>query len=306
MTAEACALRLQLQAFLDYLRLECGLAENSMSAYRRDLERLLEFLFARGIFDWRNVRADDLTQFLAQERGSSYADKTLARRVSAIRMFSRFLSVEVLKGEDCAQFLAPPKLEMGLPQMLAVSDVQRFLDAPQGEAPLILRDRAMLHTLYATGARASEVCDLTLGRLHLDEGFVQVRGKGSKERVVPISRRAVEHFKDYLQRGRPLLMKFPTDIAFLSKTGKRVTRNRLWEVVKHYALVAEINPVLLHPHTLRHCFATHLLENGADIRSVQEMLGHVSIATTQIYTHVDANRLRNVMLKFHPRAAGAA
>lgn len=306
MTAEACALRLQLQAFLDYLRLECGLAENSMAAYRRDLERLLEFLFARGTFDWRSVRPDDLTHFLAQERGSHYADKTLARRVSAIRMFSRFLSIEVIKGEDAAQFLAPPKLEMGLPQMLAVSDVQKFLDAPQGEGALVMRDRAMLYTLYATGARASEVCDLTLGRLHLDEGFVQVRGKGSKERVVPISRRAVEHFKDYLLHGRPLLLKFPTDIAFLSKTGKRVTRNRLWEVVKHYALASGLNPSLLHPHTLRHCFATHLLENGADIRSVQEMLGHVSIATTQIYTHVDANRLRNVMLRFHPRASGAA
>ncbi|HRJ79242.1 MAG TPA: tyrosine-type recombinase/integrase, partial [Planctomycetota bacterium] len=121
-------------------------------------------------------------------------------------------------------------------------------------------------------------------------------------RVVPISRRAVDHFKEYLSRGRPPLMRFPTDIAFLSKTGRRVSRNRLWEVVKHYAVAARIAPELLHPHTLRHCFATHLLENGADIRSVQEMLGHVSIATTQIYTHVDANRLRNVMLRFHPRA----
>lgn len=306
MTADACQLRLQLQAFLDYLRLECGLAENSMAAYRRDLERLLEFLFARGLTDWRNVRPDDLTRFLAEERGSHYADKTLARRVSAIRMFSRFLSVEVLRGEDCAQFLAPPKLEMGLPQMLSVSDVQQLLDAPKGEGALVLRDRAMLHTLYATGARASEVCDLSVSRLHLDEGFVQVRGKGSKERVVPISRRAVEHFKDYLERGRPLLLKLPTDIVFLSKSGRRVTRNRLWELVKRYALSAGLNAALLHPHTLRHCFATHLLENGADIRSVQEMLGHVSIATTQIYTHVDANRLRNVVLKFHPRAMGAA
>ncbi len=302
MTAEACALRLQLQSFLDYLRLECGLAENSMAAYRRDLERLLDFLFARGIFDWRNVRADDLSEFLASERAAGVADKTLARRVSALRMFSRFLSVEVTRQEDAAQFLAPPKLEQGLPRMLSTADVSRFLDAPAGDSPLVLRDRAMLHTLYATGARASEVCDLTLARLHLDEGYLQVRGKGSKERVVPISRRAVDHFKEYLSRGRPPLMRFPTDIAFLSKTGRRVSRNRLWEVVKHYAVAARIAPELLHPHTLRHCFATHLLENGADIRSVQEMLGHVSIATTQIYTHVDANRLRNVMLRFHPRA----
>ena len=302
MTADVSPLRLQLQAFLDYLRLECGLAENSMAAYRRDLERLLDFLFARAISDWRSVRADDLTGLLGCERAQGLADKTLARRVSAIRMFSRFLSVEVTRSEDAAQFLVPPKLEQGLPQMLCVNDVQRFLDSPQGETALILRDRALLYTLYATGARASEVCDLTLSRLHLEEGYLQVRGKGSKERVVPISRRAVEQFKDYLLRGRPMLMKFPTDIAFLSKSGKRVSRNRLWEVVKHYAVAAGIEAHLLHPHTLRHCFATHLLEHGADIRSVQEMLGHVSIATTQIYTHVDATRLRNVMLRFHPRA----
>jgi integrase/recombinase XerD len=300
----SCELRTLLEAFLDYLRYECGLAENSLVAYRRDLELLLEFLFRREVRESAHVTPDHLTAFLASQRNDMLADRTLARRVSAIRMFFRFGSVELKNDIDPAQHLAPPRLMHTLPDYLEIEQVEALLSAPQGDEPLILRDRALLHTLYATGARVSEVCDLTLNRLHLDSGYLSVRGKGNKERIVPISERAAEQVKTWIERGRCRVLRQPVDYVYLSKTGRRLSRTRAWDLVKEYAARAGIKPELVHPHTLRHCFATHLLEGGADIRSVQEMLGHVSISTTQIYTHVDQKRLQSVVLKFHPRAAG--
>lgn len=302
MVGGPCQLRLALQTYLEYLRFECGLAENTLAAYRRDLERLLEFLFARGLMQPEQVRPDDLTAFLAAERGLGLDDRTLARRVSALRMFFRYVSVEVTRGPDPAQFLAPPKIASSLPDYLTAEQVSALLGAPVGDAPLLLRDRAILHTLYATGARVSEVCGLTLSRVNLDAGYLNVHGKGNKERIVPIGALAIAQVRQYLERGRPALIKRPTDVVYVSKSGRRLSRTRVWEVVKLYAQMAGIDANSVHPHTMRHCFATHMLENGADIRSVQEMLGHVSISTTQIYTHVDQKRLRSVMLKFHPRA----
>ncbi len=298
----SCELRTLLDTFLDYLRYECGLAENTLAAYRRDLELLLEFLFRREVHESAHVAPEHLTAFLAWQRGEQLAERTVARRVSAIRMFFRFASVELKTDKDPAQHLQPPRQIHTLPDYLDPEQVDALLSAPQGDEPLILRDRALLHTLYATGARVSEVCDLTLNRLHLDSGYLSVRGKGSKERIVPISARAVDQVKTWIERGRPLVLKRPIDFVYLSKTGRRLSRTRVWDLVKMYAQRAGIKPELVHPHTLRHCFATHLLENGADIRSVQEMLGHVSISTTQIYTHVDQKRLRSVVLQFHPRA----
>ncbi|MBX3459163.1 MAG: site-specific tyrosine recombinase XerD [Planctomycetes bacterium] len=297
----SCELRTLLEAFLDYLRYECGLAENTLLAYRRDLELLLEFLFARGVHDSAQVQPEHLTAFLATQR-SDKADRTVARRVSAIRMFFRFASVELKTDVDPAQHLLPPRLMQTLPEYLDVEQVDALLAAPVGDDAMMLRDRALLHTLYATGARVSEVCDLTLNRLHLEQGFLSVRGKGNKERVVPISARASEQVRHWLTGGRPALLKRPSEHVYVSRTGRRLSRTRVWDLVKEYAARAGIKPSLVHPHTLRHCFATHLLEGGADIRSVQEMLGHVSISTTQIYTHVDQKRLRSVVLKFHPRA----
>jgi integrase/recombinase XerD len=299
----SCELRLLLEAYLDYLRLECGLSENTLTAYRRDLELLLEFLFQRDVHETGQVRPDHLTDFLARQRSKGHSTRTIARRVSAIRMFFRFSSVEADKGHDPAQHLVPPKQISTLPDYLTMERIEDLLNAPSGNKPLILRDRAILHTLYATGARVSEVCGLTLNRLHLDSGYLSVRGKGNKERVVPIGQRAVDHVRIWLERGRPVLVKRPADWLYVSKSGRKLSRTRVWDLVKIYAQQAGIRPDDVHPHTLRHCFATHMLENGADIRSVQEMLGHVSISTTQIYTHVDQKRLRNVMLQFHPRAS---
>lgn len=298
----SCELRLILEAYLDYLRLECGLADNSLIAYRRDLELLLEFLFQREIYDCEHVRDDDLTDSLAEQRRSGISARTIARRVSAIRMFFRFASNELRIKHDPAQHLQPPRLGQPLPDYLTDTQVQSLLDAPTGTTPLLLRDKAILHTLYATGARVSEVCGLTLNRLHLDSGYLSVRGKGNKERVVPIGARAIEFVRSYLERGRPGLLKRPVDFVYVSKSGRRLSRTRVWDLVKIYAQQAGLRAADVHPHTLRHCFATHMLENGADIRSVQEMLGHVSISTTQIYTHVDQKRLRSVMQRFHPRA----
>jgi integrase/recombinase XerD len=297
----SCELRLLLDAYLDYLRLECGLSENTVIAYRHDLELLLEHLFGSAIHDAAAVRAENLAAFFAAQRLAGMSDRTQARRVSAVRMFFRFISVE-RKQDDPAEHLLPPKLASTLPDYLTSEHVQRLLDAPTGIEPLKLRDRAILHTLYATGARVSEVCNLTLSRMHLDAGYLSVRGKGNKERVVPISAAASEHVKHWLERGRNQLLRAPIDFVYLSRTGKRLARARVWDVVREYAALAGLPRTDVHPHTLRHCFATHMIENGADIRSVQEMLGHVSISTTQVYTHVDQKRLRSVVLRFHPRA----
>ncbi|MBX3475510.1 MAG: site-specific tyrosine recombinase XerD [Planctomycetes bacterium] len=303
MVGGPCQLRVALTGYLDYLRLECGLSENTLLAYRRDLDQLLEFLFARDLLEPQQVQPDDLTAFLAEQRRGGLDDRTVARRVSAIRMFFRYVSVEITRGVDPAQFLTPPKVASSLPDYLTPDQVNDLLAAPKGTEALSLRDRAILHTLYATGARVSEVCGLTMTRVNLSAGYLNVHGKGSKERIVPIGATAIAEVRSYLESGRPLLLKRPSDMVYLSKSGRRLSRTRVWEVVKHYAAMAGIRPELVHPHTFRHCFATHMLENGADIRSVQEMLGHVSISTTQIYTHVDDKRLRSVMLKFHPRAA---
>lgn len=302
MVGGPCQLRVALQSYLEYLRFECGLAENTLAAYRRDLERMLDFLFARNIMEPTQVVHDHLSAFLGAERNAGLDDRTVSRRVSAMRMFFRYVSVEITHGNDPAQFLTPPKVASSLPDYLGNEQVTALLAAPVGGQPLVLRDRALLHTLYATGARVSEVCDLTLSRVNLDGGYLNVHGKGSKDRVVPIGAAAIAQVREYLANGRPTLLRATTDFVYLSKSGRRMSRTRVWEVVKLYAGIAGIRPELVHPHTLRHCFATHMLENGADIRSVQEMLGHVSISTTQIYTHVDQKRLRGVMLKFHPRA----
>lgn len=298
----SCPLRLRLEAFLQYLLLECGLSRNTIAAYRHDLESLFEVLFRLGVHDPALVRPKHLTAFLSAQRSEGMADRTMARRVSAIRTFFRFLATEERAGSDPAEHLLPPKLAFLLPGCLGVDDVEALLDAPCGDGPFALRDRALLHTLYATGARVSEVCDLTLSRLHLDAGFLRVIGKGSKERVAPLGARAVHDVRRYLEYGRPALLRVPVDFVYVSRTGKRLTRGRVWSLVKLYAAEAGIPLGEAHPHTLRHCFATHMLENGADIRSVQEMLGHASISTTQIYTHIDASRLRDVVMRFHPRA----
>jgi integrase/recombinase XerD len=285
-----------------YLRFECGLAANTLAAYRVDLADFIAWAELTGAETCEQVTGESLSRFLTA-RSPLLSARTLARRVSALRMFFRFVSLEITRQPDPAQQLMPPRLPGELPRVLSVEQVKALLAAPEGDDAVALRDRAILHTFYATGARVSEVCDLVLSRLHLEQGYLSVIGKGRKERIVPLGDACVGHMREYLARARPSLDAGLGEWVYLSKRGGRMSRNRLWELVKECALRVGLNPEIVHPHTLRHCFATHLLENGADIRSVQEMLGHANINTTQVYTHVDAGRLRDVVLKFHPRAA---
>jgi len=289
------------ELFLDYLLVECGLAENSVTAYRRDLAHFCAYLAARKKTEFGAVRARDIVGFLTHEKARGLSANSISRALAAIRMLFKFLAVEDKIPRNVASTLQSPHLWRRLPDVLDVGDVEALLEAPDTSKPLGIRDRAIIEVMYATGARVSETADLTLDGVNFDFGFLRCFGKGAKERVVPIGRRAMEALKDYIRLVRPKLDRTGSRLLFLSRSGKRLSRETIWARVKKYALVAGLRKKVS-PHTLRHSFATHLLEGGADLRAVQEMLGHANIATTQIYTHVDKNRLKWVHKKFHPRA----
>jgi len=287
-----------LNAFLAYLRAECGLADNTVAAYRRDISRFLKFL---GGDDPTKVDTPRVERFLQSEKKRGLAVSSIARALIAVRMFYRFLAGEGLASESAAATIETPRIWRRLPNFLTVPEVNKLLDAPRGRSPLAVRDRAILEVFYAAGARVAEVVAVKIDDLKLDLGLVLLFGKGSRERVVPLGRPAVDAVKDYLISARPRLAKPDTgDTLFLGRRGKKLSRMHIWRLVRRYAALAGIRKNV-HPHTLRHSFATHLLEGGADLRTVQEMLGHSSIATTQVYTHVDRSRLKAIHKKFHPR-----
>lgn len=289
------------QLFLDYLVVECGLSQNTIAAYRRDLAHFHEYLKSRGKSNVAALKPHDIVGFLAFEKTRGLSANSISRALAAVRVFFRFLSVEGKVPSNVASTLDSPHLWRRLPDVLDIADVERLLGAPDAAKPLGVRDRAILEAMYATGARVSETADLRMDGLNLESGYVRCFGKGSKERVVPIGARACECLERYIREERPRLAKSASPILFLSKSGRRLGRENIWALVRKYALAAGIAKHLS-PHTLRHSFATHLLNGGADLRSVQEMLGHANIATTQIYTHVDKDRLKAVHKKFHPRA----
>jgi len=287
-----------LKGFLDYLRTECGLAENTLEAYRRDVARFIGFL---GESDPAAARTEDVEDFLSAEKRRGLEVTSIARALVAVRMFYRFLAAEGIAAEAVTATLESPKVWKRLPDFLTAAEVDKLLSAPKGDEPLAIRDRAMLETFYAAGARVAEVARVRLQDLKLDLGLVLLFGKGSKERVVPLGRSALAAIERYLSDARPDLAKPDSpDALFLGIRGAPLSRVHIWRLVKKYAALAGIRKNV-HPHTLRHSFATHLLEGGADLRTVQEMLGHASISTTQIYTHVDRNRLKSVHHKYHPR-----
>jgi integrase/recombinase XerD len=291
-----------IEAFLDYLTIECGLSVNTIQAYQRDLERLAAHVGAGQAEDWERVTAEQILDFLAAEKGRGLATPSLSRALVATRMFFRFASSEQLVTRDVTEHLESPRLWMTLPEVLNRPAVERLLAAPAaGQDRWPLRDRAILEMLYATGARASEVADLTLLSVNREVGFVHAIGKGRKERIVPVGRRALEALERYLAEERPQLDARGDTHLFLTHTGRRMGRETLWRLVKKYVYRSGVSR-RVSPHTLRHSFATHLLEGGADLRAVQEMLGHVDIGTTQIYTHVDQSRLKAIHRKYHPRA----
>ena len=297
------ALTDDVQAFRHYVRSERGLAENTLLAYTRDLERFALWADEGGLADYLSPSLRELSAYVSFLREEmALAPPSVARHLVAVKVFYRFLRLEERTNQGTVDLLASPSLWQRIPQVLSPEQVNRLLDAPLPQDRHFLRDRAILETLYATGSRASEVVGLRLSDVHLEAGFCKCFGKGSKQRIVPLGRVAVNALKAYQERQRPALVKTSpeTPWLFVSKGGKKLTREMLWVLVKKYVKRAGLN-TKVSPHTLRHSFATHLLSGGADLRTVQELLGHASIQTTQQYTHVDRDRLRAIHKKFHPR-----
>jgi integrase/recombinase XerD len=289
-----------IESFVNYLRSECHLSENTVAAYHRDLRRFYLWLAGRRL---AQLTIQELADYPGWLHARKLAPASIARHLASLRVFCRYLQLEGLLADNLAELLGSQKLWERVPHVLTPGMVERLLESPLAGEPLWRRDRALLELLYATGCRASEISHLQLQDIHLDEGFCQCKGKGNKERLVPLGRRAIAAVREYLARERPALVAHRSPAPkwlLVSRRGMRLRRERIWELFKRYAERAGI-AADMSPHTLRHSFATHLLSGGADLRQVQEMLGHASIATTQIYTHVDPARLKAVHKRFHPR-----
>ncbi|HHT84185.1 MAG: site-specific tyrosine recombinase XerD [Bacillota bacterium] len=291
-----------IQEFIEYLGHEKGLATNTLESYGRDLRQYCGFLSEDTSQTPETASQATIVAYLMMLRKQGKATATIARRLAALKAFYQFMLKENYVTKDPTDDLSSPKLERKLPRVLTVDEVEKLLNQPDTSTPAGIRDKAMLEVLYATGIRVSELVSLNLDDIELDEGFVRCIGKGSKERVVPMGEIAINALRSYLSKGRPKLVSNPGENAlFLNHHGRRLTRQGFWKIVKKYAAQLGIRKEIT-PHTLRHSFATHLLENGADIRAVQEMLGHADISTTQIYTHVTKDRLKDVYARSHPRA----
>jgi len=289
------------ESFVRYLRTECHLSENTVAAYGRDMKRLFKWLGNRRL---GQLKVSELARYPAWLAEQQLAPKSVVRHVASLKVFFRYLQLEGVLAENEAELLGSPKLWQRVPQVMSPPQVDELLGAPRRSDGLWMRDRALLELLYATGCRVSELSNLAMRDLHLAERYCICRGKGDKQRIVPLGRRAVEAVERYLREERGALAgrRTPTpEWLLLSTRGDRLRRERIWELLKRYAARVGASPEVS-PHSLRHSFATHLLAGGADLRQVQELLGHASIATTQIYTHVDHTRLKKVHQSFHPRA----
>lgn len=287
-------------AFVNYLRSECHLAENTVVAYGRDLRRFDTWLAER---DFRTLSIRELADYAGWLHEQKLAPASIARHLVSLKLFYRYMQLEGVVKDNLVELLGSQKLWQRVPQVLSPATIDRMFAAPTERDGLWRRDRAMLELLYATGCRASELSNLMRSDLHLDEAYAVCHGKGDKQRIVPLGRRAIDAVKAYVDGERKTIVS-PLDAdppwLLLSRRGKRLRRERIWELVKRYAQRAGA-PEDISPHSLRHSFATHLLAGGTDLRMVQELLGHASIATTQIYTHVDRSRLKKIHEQFHPR-----
>ena len=287
--------------FLGYLTVEGGLSDNTIQGYGRDLRDFLEFCKSSKVSEIKQIAPALIQKYMIMLAKDDRAEASAKRALVAIRMFLRFGKLNGLVEDDFTGILEGPKLWQRLPIICSKKQVVDLLEAPSPKEKYYLRDKAILELLYATGVRASEVAGLKISDLNLDVGYLRCIGKGSRERVIPLGRVAAAATLEYLKNMRPKLAKsFSGDFLLLSRTGRPMGRIEIWRLIKRYAARAGM-PKNLTVHTLRHCFATHLLAGGADLRSVQEMLGHVDISTTQIYTHVDQERLREIHRKYHPR-----
>ncbi|MEE9368160.1 MAG: site-specific tyrosine recombinase XerD [Pontiella sp.] len=302
-----CALRGKLmnaflENFLDYISLERGLSINTRKAYGDDLGQFLSWLDQKGVTSLNQVSRKQILDHLMAMKARGMSTNSISRHLVSIKIFFRYLQQEGLLDKNVTDTMDSPKLWKILPDTLSEKEVMLLLDAPDLRKPLGVRDRAILEIFYASGLRVSELANLQLPSLHLEEGYIRVIGKGQKERVIPVAKNSSDILQRYLEEVRPLLCENPhIQNVFVSKRESALCRQRLWQIIKKYTKDAGIMKNVT-PHTLRHSFASHLLHNGASLRVIQEMLGHADIATTQIYTHIDPNRLKSIHQQFHPRA----
>ncbi|MFC0477758.1 site-specific tyrosine recombinase XerD [Robertmurraya beringensis] len=293
----------ELKDFMHFLIVEKALAKNTIVSYERDLKAYVKYIkTVENVQSIDGIGRIQIVHFLGHLKEQGKSSRTIARNIASIRAFHQFLLREKVAEQDPSVQIETPQLERTLPKVLNLQEVERLLEAPKLTTHYGLRDKAMLELLYATGIRVSELIGLNLDDAHLTMGFVRCIGKGNKERIIPLGRTAATAIQEYLNKGRPQFIKNQREESlFVNHHGRRLTRQGFWKILKGLTKEAGIEKDLT-PHTLRHSFATHLLENGADLRAVQEMLGHSDISTTQIYTHVTKTRLKDVYSQFHPRA----
>ena len=286
-----------IERFLYYLTVEKGLSANTLEAYRGDLHKFNAYLDNNGK-NLSNFRRSDIVSFIAYLRDAGNQTSTLARNIASLRGLCKFLLMEGLINEDPIENLTAPKGWKRVPKILGVQDISLLLKKPQGRK-FSLRDKAILELMYSSGLRASEVVNMKTGDINFEAGFITIQGKGSKERVIPVNETALKTLKRYIEELRPVILNKKTSRhLFIRKGGKPMTRQRLWQLIKTYSKELSIK---ISPHTLRHCFASHLLDGGADLRALQKMLGHTDISTTQIYTKVTPERLKRIHRDYHPR-----
>jgi integrase/recombinase XerD len=291
-----------LESFLDYISLERGLSINTRKAYADDLSQFLSYLDQKGVTSLNQVSRKQILDHLMDMKARDMSTNSISRHLVSIKVFFRYLQQESLLDKNITDTMDSPKLWKILPDTLSEREVSLLLAAPNMRKPLGVRDRAIIELFYASGLRVSELAGLLLSNLHIDEGYIRVIGKGRKERVIPVGKESSDILERYLEEVRPLLCENPhLQNVFVSKRETALCRQRLWQIIKKYTKDAGIMKNVT-PHTLRHSFASHLLENGAPLRVIQEMLGHADIATTQIYTHVNPERLKSIHQQFHPRA----
>ncbi|MGR5147745.1 site-specific tyrosine recombinase XerD [Photobacterium alginatilyticum] len=291
-----------IERFLDAMWMERGLSDNTLASYRNDLSKLCRWIEQEKL-SLEKVSVDDLQRYQQWLFDADYKQTSRARMVSAIRRLYQYLHREKIREDDPSAMLVSPKLPKRLPKDISEEQVDALLDAPDPNDPIELRDKAMLELLYATGLRVTELVSLTMENVSLRQGVVRVTGKGGKERLVPMGENAVDWIEQFIDSGRPqLLGEKSSDVVFPSKRAKQMTRQTFWHRIKHYAVLAGIDSDKLSPHVMRHAFATHLLNYGADLRVVQMLLGHSDLSTTQIYTHVATERLKQLHETHHPRA----
>ena len=291
----------EVKDFLSHLSVERGLSQNTIKSYSQDLAKFINYLSGHAVNSWAGVKRQHIQNYLLYLKDKGLSSNSISRNLVSIKVLFKFLVQENFLRENVASVLESPKLWRSLPDVLTTEEVSRLLNAPSVRNWMGIRDRAVLELMYATGMRVSEVVELVLNNLNLDVGYAKCTGKGGKERIVPLGGLAKKAIQKYIQRARPKLAGSSGDKhLFLSRLGKKISRQSFWKMVKKYTRAVRIKKEIT-PHTLRHSFATHLLEHGADLRSVQEMLGHADISTTQVYTHINKERLKGIHKKFHPR-----